>query len=283
MLDQKAVFLELWQKREKKMDYYAALLLEIELLESQMKSLQEKIDMAYDGFVVCQRYRDKYYYYRKYKAGGRWKRSKLTEEDDDLLFELVQKRENKKKLKQIGKKLEAARAYVKVYENSGENKMQDSPGMKQLLNLLYEPDPLDFRAWGAAPYCGHSDFHPEQLLYRTGKGDERVRSKSEELIARALRAHGIEYHYEEETQIGYWTVYPDFTIRHPQTGEVIIWEHHGMMDDAQYARRTADKLRNYMLNGYSQTTNLITTFEDRQHPLSIDEVNRIIEEKLLAV
>lgn len=275
--------MRLGRRRREEMDYYAALVLEIELLEEQERCLQERIDMAYDGFVVCQKYRDKYYHYRKYKVGGKWKRTRLTEEDDDLLFDLVQKRENRKKLRRVCKKLTAARAYVKVFENYREREMRDSPGMLELLDQLYEPDRLDFREWGGAPYRGHTDFHPEQLLFRTGKGDERVRSKSEELIARALRAHGIEYHYEEETKVGYWKVYPDFTIRHPRTGELIIWEHHGMMDDRKYAAKTGDKLRNYLVNGYSQTTNLITTFEDRRHPLSIDEVNRIIEEKLLAV
>ena len=52
------------------------------------------------------------------------------------------------------------------------------------------------------------------------------------------------------------------------------------MDDSNYANNVALKLNTYISNHIIPTIDLITTFETRDHPLTIDTINRVIEEYL---
>ena len=85
----------------------------------------------------------------------------------------------------------------------------------------------------------------EQLSYE-GKGfDERVRSKSEKIIADELYRHGIPYKYEFPIELQGWnnklTIYPDFTALNKRTGKKWIIEHLGMMDKNSYFESTIQK------------------------------------------
>ena len=109
--------------------------------------------------------------------------------------------------------------------------------------------------------------------YFTANG-ERVRSKSEILIADALNRCGIPYRYEYPTHIpGNGMVHPDFTCLNVRQRKVCIWEHNGMMSDSTYTDYAVKKIEMYTLAGYSPGDNLILSFETASHPLS----SRIIE------
>ena len=77
------------------------------------------------------------------------------------------------------------------------------------------------------------------------------------------------------------TFYPDFTIRHPKTGEIIYWEHFGLMDDPSYYQKTFSKLQLYASYGIIPSINLITTYETQEHPLSADIVEKIVKHYFL--
>ncbi|WP_251614160.1 hypothetical protein [Senimuribacter intestinalis] len=112
---------------------------------------------------------------------------------------------------------------------------------------------------------------------------ELVRSKSEQLIANALYAYGIPFHYEEifvyRKGVGS-VIYPDFTILLPD-GNVIIWEHLGLLSDLGYCQRTAEKLNIYQQNGYTIGKNLILTMDDSNQNVSSVLINHIIETQIL--
>jgi len=57
-----------------------------------------------------------------------------------------------------------------------------------------------------------------------------------------LYADNIPFRYECALQLDNITIYPDFTIRHPQTGETIYWEHFGRMDKDDYSKNAFSKL-----------------------------------------
>ncbi len=232
------------------------------------------------GAIICEKRGDNYRYVYKYTRKKKIIRKVLHEAADlSLMKKLVKKYQLQQKLFELKRSLAAAQAYAETYESFTERDRQNQEGFAILVAQIFPKS--DYEAWGSAPYDDSRDFYPEQLIHPTGKGDEKVRSKSEVLIARALQAHGIQYHYEEVTQVGYTTYRPDFTIRHPVTGVIIIWEHFGMMDKDNYACSAADKIRTYMRNGYNQTTNFITTFEDKAHPLDIDTIEDAINRLLL--
>lgn len=112
-----------------------------------------------------------------------------------------------------------------------------------------------------------------------------MRSKSECLIANFLYQRNITYRYEAAIELegidGFgnkysWKIYPDFTILHPKTREIIIWEHFGMMDNAEYSRSALLKINNYINNGYIPGINLICTFESLDVNWNGSAINKLI-------
>ena len=71
--------------------------------------------------------------------------------------------------------------------------------------------------------------------------------------------------------------YPDFTIRHPQTGDIFYWEHFGMMDIPEYASNAFSKLHVFANYGIISGVNLITTFETSEYPLDLKLVEELID------
>ena len=111
---------------------------------------------------------------------------------------------------------------------------------------------------------------------------ERVRSKSEKILADYFYRKGIEYKYEYPLYLnGVGTVYPDFTFLSPQTGEEIYWEHNGMVDDPGYARKMVRKIQEYEKNGIFPGERLILTYETEQTILNTQKIEQLVNRYLL--
>jgi hypothetical protein len=111
---------------------------------------------------------------------------------------------------------------------------------------------------------------PQALLemgnwYEEGKIHEAlagcmVRSKSEVIIANLLTAAGIPFRYEVPLMAPDGTMYlPDFTIE--WRGTTYFWEHLGLLDKPEYARKWKEKQVWYKKNFPAQ---LLVTEESRQ-------------------
>jgi hypothetical protein len=100
------------------------------------------------------------------------------------------------------------------------------------------------------------DRYAAHLIYRTSRG-EMVRSKSELLIAEKLCTLGINYQYERPldgvTRQG--RLRPDFSFV-DDAGNVIVWEHLGRMDRADYRNGWEWKRQWYAQNGFTEGHNL---------------------------
>lgn len=115
----------------------------------------------------------------------------------------------------------------------------------------------------------------------TEKG-ERVRSKSEKILADYFYRNNIIYKYEKPLFLkGYGTVYPDFTFLSRKTGEEIYWEHEGMMDKSDYAKTAVKKLESYQKNGIYLGERLIATFETEQTLLNSQIIEQLVKKYLL--
>ncbi|MCQ2411634.1 MAG: hypothetical protein MJ057_01640 [Sphaerochaetaceae bacterium] len=114
----------------------------------------------------------------------------------------------------------------------------------------------------------------------TSRG-EHVRSKIELLIGENLIKAGIPYHYEPafKTKDGE-VIYPDFYILKKSTGQIIIWEHLGKMDDDKYRKRNLWKIEQYAKSGFVIGKNLIVTFESKETTISTNMIQTIIREIL---
>ncbi|MBE5913976.1 MAG: hypothetical protein E7274_07920 [Pseudobutyrivibrio ruminis] len=110
-------------------------------------------------------------------------------------------------------------------------------------------------------------YYPEQCNVSCLSG-HMVRSKSEAFIDMALVQHGIPFRYECELVLGGQAYYPDFTLRIPDTGKIIYWEHFGRMDDADYARNAFNKMKVFYDYGLIPGHNVIYTFETKNNPFT---------------
>ena len=123
-----------------------------------------------------------------------------------------------------------------------------------------------------------------QREYYTIKG-ERVRSKSEKIIADELFRKGIPYKYEMPVNVLDFRgreiiIYPDFTVLNKQTGKRWIIEHFGLMDSPEYYDKAMLKLDTYERNGYYLGVNLLIFHETDRAPLNIKVMQNYIEYNL---
>lgn len=111
---------------------------------------------------------------------------------------------------------------------------------------------------------------------------EKVRSKSEVIIADRLKAAGIIYYYEGRVifdsmyadEIKVW--FPDFQVFNCRTGEKLYWEHFGLMDSPDYCASCQYKLETYAKHGIIMGKNLIVTMESSKHPLNTEYIDLLI-------
>ena len=129
--------------------------------------------------------------------------------------------------------------------------------------------------WMNSPY-EHNPYYSERANHDSISGNT-LRSKAESMIDMLLYIHHIPFRYESPLQLKDKVIYPDFTIRHPQTGEFYYWEHFGMMDDPTYSKNAYLKLQQYNACGIVPSIQLITTYETSEHPLSTEQIQKIIE------
>lgn len=121
---------------------------------------------------------------------------------------------------------------------------------------------------------------PTDSALVTSRG-EHVRSKTEWMIAETLNKSDIPYHYEAAftTKDGD-VIYPDFYILNKGTGQIVIWEHMGKMDDDNYRKRNLWKIEQYAKSGFVVGKNLIVTFESKDTTISSNLIDTIIRQIL---
>lgn len=185
-------------------------------------------------------------------------------------------------LKKLLQEKEAINFYIRHHDSKEMQKEENliySSEYSELLAPFFTPLSQELQEWMNSPY-EKNNMYTEHLIHKTYSGN-LVRSKSEALIDMFLYKNRIPFRYECQLQLGDIYIYPDFTIRHPKTGEVFYWEHFGMMDEQEYCRRACSKIQKYSMNGIIPTINLITTYETKEHPLSAEEVERLVKQYFL--
>lgn len=133
-----------------------------------------------------------------------------------------------------------------------------------------------YKAWWEMSEHSPKEYDADMPEIYTEKG-ERVRSKSEKIIADKLYMMGISYRYEYPINLnGYGTVYPDFTLLDLPKRKEIIYEHFGMMDSPEYSRKAIKKMNLYMKNGYCPGVNFMATFETMESPLDVKCLEKML-------
>ena len=133
--------------------------------------------------------------------------------------------------------------------------------------------------WESVEYQGKG-FHENTPEFFTAKG-ERVRSKSEVIIADLLNREGNPYRYEYPVQIkGLGKIHPDFTVLNIKERKELYWEHLGMMDDETYAENAVQRIHAYEQNGIFSGEKLILTYETKENPVNQKQIKNIIQHYL---
>ena len=193
----------------------------------------------------------------------------ISKKNDQLPKQLAQKSYDKAVIKLAEKRLKWIQKCLKDYEDNEIEQIYKSMHIeRQALVTPIEPSQEKMmEQWLADTYQGKK-FLEDTPVITTEKG-ERVRSKSEKILADYFYRNNIPYKYEKPLYLnGYGIVYPDFTFYSKKFGKEIYWEHEGMMDKPDYARKAVKKINSYQKNGIIQGERLILTYETEQEMLN---------------
>ena len=245
---------------------------ELERLRKQIRILEQLLTQLPDGQFYTVR-NGKYIKWYRYRNG---RNELIRKSSRSLAKELARAAFARFRLEELRKEKDAVNAYLR---NAG---CMDSsvffekyPGIQELLTDE-RPRSIRIREWLEAPYK-KPDSTYTGTLYPTLKGD-LVKSRAEQMIADALYLAGIPYRYECGISFngGKTWYYPDFTILHPVTGEIFLWEHFGMEELERYRHKNADKIYVYFDNGYIPGKNLISTVSTDQCKLTPARIQEIL-------
>ena len=219
----------------------------------------------------------------------------LPHSQKTLARQLAQKDYDARLIKLLQKEISALQNYMKQTSNGRAiPELYDSlcPARRSLITPAILTNEQYAARWQDVSWTGRP-FESDAPYICTARG-ERVRSKSEVIIADTLFRHNIPYRYEFPITLkrsnsadirrdfgSSITLYPDFLCLNTRTRTEFYWEHFGLMDSTEYSNNAAGKLRLYTENGILAGRNLIITMETQTEPPSIKALEKLIEEFLL--
>ena len=226
----------------------------------------------------------------------------MPRSQEKLARSLIQNDYDKKTIPAIQAEIKELNDFLKAYkEKSSDNVYQKLASTRQeVVTPLTLDDEAYAAAWLKVEY--RRKKIPEDVPQLFTDNNEQVRSKSEVIIANALKAAGVPYRYEFPLLIDrnaadnmdtasaksgskdsdfydqdICQLHPDFYCMNLRTRQEFVWEHFGMMDDPDYAERATEKLGLYAENGFFPGKNLIITMETSENPLSSKLLKSVIQ------
>ncbi|MGN0165577.1 MAG: ATPase [Lachnospiraceae bacterium] len=246
---------------------------EYETLTEQICSLKCQLETFPPGKLICCNHKT----YTKWYHKDQGQREYIPKSNRRLAQQLAQKKYLTYLLQDLEKEQKALTLYLNHHSNEkqSDSLLLNHPEYQELLSQTHLSLSKELTDWMASPY-NRNTSHPESLSHK-GIANTLLRSKSEVLIDMALRKYNIPFRYECALELNNATLFPDFTIRHPHTGELHYWEHFGLMDNHSYTENAIAKIRLYTSNGIIPGDKLITTYETRNSPLTIQTIEKTIE------
>lgn len=218
------------------------------------------------------------YFYCDYEQPENHKGTYIPQKDIQFAKKLAQSEYDRKLLEKARKELNIIQNVISRYQPDNLYSVYDkmTSSRQDIIESRIKSD-IQYRAeWEAVSYTGNSFENSRNEIY-SDRG-ERVRSKSEKIIADMLLKMNIPYKYECPLYLkGKGIVYPDFTVLCMSRREEMYYEHFGMMDDAGYVNRNLPKIDFYERNGYLLGDRLFVTFETTEQPLSTENLRILLK------
>lgn len=245
-----------------------------EQIVKKMQSIEQKERKLPKGKLICSR-TGKYY---KWECSDGKKKTYIPKKDRKFAEMLAAK----KYLSALWNDLAHEKYAIDLYLRSHSNYKPEvtkllagSPEVEKLLSPYFSPLSKELDEWMKTPYETNPK-NPEHLTQKIGP-NEFVRSKSEAMIAKVLKQNKIPYRYEAKLELGTVEMYPDFTIRHPKTGEYFYWDHFGLLDNPDYVKNMHFKLQTFTNHDIMPGINLITTYETQERPLTFEMIEMMVK------
>ncbi len=243
--------------------------------------IEKKLETAPCGSLRISNKDGRVQYYHRRVATER-SGAYISAKERNLVSELAQKEYDNQLLRIIKKELKAIDYYLRVSPAQDLKEVYETlhGKRKEAVIPMIETDEMYLQRWLNMEFNkkGFEDGAPEFI---TDKG-ERVRSKSEMIIANLLTKLDVPYLYEVPVFLnGFGNVYTDFRVLDLRQRKEYYWEHLGMMDNSNYADRNVRKITAYELNGFFQGEKLILTYETKNDPLNMRHIQKIIEHYFL--
>lgn len=244
------------------------------LLSRTIDRLDEKIDSLPEGSIRVKHKAGTFHYL--YYQGDKTIKY-LRKNDSETIKNLIQKKYLKLVQKAAKQEVKALSNAIELYPKTRmERVYEELPSELKEHALPIIPDDDQFAAkWQAEPFKP-KPFKKGAPKYYTLKG-ERVRSKSEVIIADRLFAKGIPYKYECPLLVGNGFIHPDFTILRMSDRKIVYHEHCGKMTDPEYTKDIPERANKYARIGIFQGDRLFYTFESAECPLDIEALDAFIE------
>ena len=257
------------------------ILTELEEINSRIARTQARIKKAPEGTLrISLRPNKKQYYHitNSDDHNGKY----IPHKDRPLAALLAQKDYDKKLLDALINQQKAIDRFLKDYDQDAAMQVYEklSEQRKELVTPEFLSDEEFIRQWLSQPYK-RLGFKEEDQEFYTAKG-ERVRSKSEILIADALLRNEVPYLCEYPVyNNGVIFAAPDFKCLNVRLRKVYYWEHLGKLGELDYSNRNVKKLEKYALAEDFDEERLIMTFETESHPLNTKVIDAKIRKYLL--
>lgn len=206
----------------------------------------------------------------------------IPKSEENLIRRLAQKAYDEKILKLTKKRLSQIKRITRDYE---EEEIEDvfskeHTGRQKWIRPVEPTWKQQLEEWMSKDYR-RKEFQEDAPIIMTNRG-ERVRSKSEKILADYFFQKGIIYKYECPLYLkGIGGVHPDFTFLSRKTRQEIYWEHDGRMDDPIYAQNAIRKIQAYEKNGIYPGERLILTFETTKNVLDMELVEKLVSRYLM--
>ena len=238
------------------------LLKEEERLEKFLNETTERLHDAPSGNLRLSGCGKTYQYYLT-MPGDKKRGTYIPKAETRLIRRLAQKSYDEKISKLAAKRLAQIRKITKDYEDDEIEKiyLKEHAARKALIVPVEPSWDQKLENWISEDYR-RKEFQDGTPVIMTEKG-ERVRSKSEKIMADYFYRSGIPYHYEKPLYL---------------TGFGIV---HGRMDDPAYAHNAVKKIQAYEENDIYPGERLILTFETAKNVLDMRHVKKLAEKYLI--